>query len=129
MLVKIAGMYNSLKCNSLPKGKRHHRGMPDGCGSVNSRSYRNNLTYYPRAISVSYTPAFLIKYVVCYFTEKQHRYVFDNLYLQDYKSNTLYQSIKLILYKILCRIVPDFREYLNHWHKSKKDDYLRYKTY
>jgi hypothetical protein len=30
MLVKIAGMYNSLKCNSLPKGKRHHRGMPQG---------------------------------------------------------------------------------------------------
>ena len=48
-VVKIAGTYYSLKCNSLPKG-----------GDTTEGAYNQDLTY-PRAISVSNMTLFFFK--------------------------------------------------------------------
>jgi hypothetical protein len=74
----------------------------------------------------------IIKYLICYFFEKYHRYVFDNYFLSKedkrYKKPTLKSWLVIRTYFILFELVySDFREYLNWWHSTKK--YVRYKKY
>jgi len=45
------------------------------------------------------------------YLEKLHRYVFDNLYIQDYHINKD-DGIVLGLYHLWCRLHPSFRETL-----------------
>jgi len=75
----------------------------------------------------------IMKYVICYLIEKQHRFVFDNIYIcyEDtrYKPMNFYKHFRLWFYKLIFPLIPDFREYLKLWHKEKKNDYLRYNNY
>lgn len=63
---------------------------------------------------------------ICKLIEKLHRYVFDNIYVQDV-TNKRWHQIPIILLNILSYIIPYWREELNR--KCPKGKYQRYKTY
>jgi hypothetical protein len=44
--------------------------------------------------------------------ERTHRFVFDNIYLQNYKNISFKDRIILVYYKCLFKALPDFRTYL-----------------
>jgi len=76
----------------------------------------------------------IIKYIICYLFEKYHRYMYDNYWFcqedKRYKKPTVKAWIVKRTYAILFRLVySDFREYLNWWHVSFKNKYVRYKKY
>ena len=75
----------------------------------------------------------IIKYLLCYWIEKQHRFVFDNIYFayEDprFKTMTLYFYYRLIIYKAVFPLIPDFREYLKYWSNKLKTGYIRYNNY
>jgi len=55
-----------------------------------------------------------IKLLLCIYTEKVHRGIFDKQYRQDYEIAFKDRPV-LLLYSVLMRIVPDFRPYLKRW--------------
>jgi len=65
----------------------------------------------------------LLKYIVCYLTERQHRRVFDLWYCQDVKIN-LHGEIDIMILNLLSKIYPDYRPFLKEWHDGNK--YQRY---
>jgi hypothetical protein len=64
--------------------------------------------------------------IICKLIEKLHRYVFDNIYVQDVV-NKRWHQIPIILLNILSYIIPHWREELNR--EYPKGKYQRYKTY
>ena len=75
-----------------------------------------------------------LKYIICWYFERLHRYVFDHLYFcyDDPKYKPLNLKNKMILgcYKNTDKLIyKDWREYLNYWHSSQKNKYVRYKKY
>ena len=76
----------------------------------------------------------IIKYIISYFFEGYHRYVYDNYFFSKddkrYKKPTIGSWLVLRIYAILFHIVySDFREYLNWWHTEFRNRYVRYKKY
>lgn len=65
----------------------------------------------------------IIKYIVCYLTERQHRKCFDKWYYQDVKIK-LRDKIDIMLLDLLFKIYPDYRSFLKEWHTGNK--YQRY---
>jgi hypothetical protein len=65
----------------------------------------------------------LLKLIICYITERQHRKCFDKWYCQDVRI-TLLGKIDIMLLNILSSIYPDYRPFLKKWHTGNK--YERY---
>lgn len=58
----------------------------------------------------------LSKIIIALLLERLHRYVFDNLYVQDNKILARHKPV-LLLYKFWSRSFPDFRSYLKEQKK------------
>ena len=56
----------------------------------------------------------IYKILICLYTERIHRKVFDNLYIQEYQITRLDRFL-LKWYSFLSWLIPDFRAYLKHW--------------
>jgi hypothetical protein len=69
-----------------------------------------------------------MKYLLCYYIEKLHRYCFDNVYRQEKKS-TIQDYFCLRLLDFYFWLIPDYRQYLRKWHEDKKTIYSRYSPY
>lgn len=76
----------------------------------------------------------ILKYLICYLIEKEHRFVFDTCYIcyedKKYQPLTLMQKIRVWVFSnILYYIFKDYRQCLRWWIKAKNDDYKRYINY
>jgi len=69
-----------------------------------------------------------MKYLICFYIEKLHRYCFDIIYVQDRK-RTITDYVYLRLLDLCIWIVSDYRQYLRKWHEDKKNKYVRYSPY
>ena len=65
----------------------------------------------------------MLKFIVCYLTELQHRKCFDKWYCQDTKIN-LCGKVNIMLLNLLSKIYSDYRSFLKEWHTGNK--YQRY---
>lgn len=66
-----------------------------------------------------------MKYLICSYIEKLHRYCFDTLYQQDYKI-TKKDWCTLRALDICFIIIPDYRGYL---YTKSKEDRIKYERY
>ena len=63
-----------------------------------------------------------LKYYICVLIEKLHRYVFDNIYVQDH-TITVRDSLVILFYDLCIKLYSDYRRYL------KKIDPIKYQRY
>ena len=61
---------------------------------------------------------------LAYITERIHRYVFDNIYIQEHKINFI-DKVVLIIYNLLTKMNPDFRNTLKFYFEGARR-YIRY---
>ena len=67
-----------------------------------------------------------MKYLICSYIERLHRYCFDVLYQQTYVITKKDQCV-LWLLNICQSVIPDYRRYLYTKSKEDKAKYERYK--